>query len=220
MSIWHIMKLIFLLSLLVVPTTLKAQPNPDQPTEDKILSIGTTIGLALDNYGVLSPRLDHLERRGNPAARPGLYAILNDPASDVYWPGVIRMLGCVGDGADGQKLVTFLKNLREKPSDKAVWAVSYALALLRQRKQKGADALVDEVVRPAFWRAVRFHPTTKPARVKDKLPFELEMSRLAIEALAHVDLAYAKAKVAEVQASIDDRSQKQHYGEAVEALFR
>jgi hypothetical protein len=149
-----------------------------------------------------------------------LYAILNDPDSRPYWPGVIRMLGYVGDGDDGQKVVTFLKGLHDNPGDDTVWAVSYALAVLRQRQQKGADALVDRVVRPEFWRAMHFRPTTKPARVKDKLPFELEMSRLAIEALAHVDLAYAKAKVAEVQASIDDRSQKQHYGEAVEALFR
>ncbi len=210
----------FVASLLATPGASQAQSWPKLPAEGKYLSVGATVYLALNIYiDSVPPNLEQLERHGNPAARPVLYLVLNDPQSYLNWPGVIRMLGYVGDGTDGQKLLDFLKALREKPKSDVEWDISYALAVLRQRKQKGADELVDQVVSPAFWRRMHFRPSNL-SQGKGRLPFDLERSYLAIVALARVDLPYARAKAAEIQASIEDADEKKLYGKAIDYVLR
>lgn len=196
-----------------------AEPLPP----DTFLSVEETVKLATTIYlAPLRKEEAARRRRGNPAARPALYAIIEDSQKKLYWDHVISYFEYIGQREDVAPLTRFIDSrmgLLETNESKAVTAVFRALAGMSARGIEEARYTLDAMIRRRYWK-------DRPFRIRDDkgnpeaLDFENDMVLSAVcdrVSAREDDFPQIARSVLE---EVDDPIQKRLMRTAIEAAIK
>lgn len=125
----------------------------------------------------------NLYSRANPDAKAQLYEILSNPNLKEHHPGVWKILGYIGDTSDVKRIERSLENdysgILTEQEKTIVRAYFDALGLMSGRDIKEAQALVEKLMKVAYWETAKFR--WFPNEVKAKPGFEYEMISLVLK---------------------------------------
>ena len=198
-----------------------AAGEPSPP--DGLLSVEETVKLASTIYlAPLRKEEAARRRRGNPAARPALYAIIEDPRKKLRWNHVISFFEHVGQTEDVVPLTRFIdgrRGLLETTETQTVSAVFRALAGMSARGIEEARATLDAMIRRRYWK-------DRPFRIRDDkgnpeaLEFENDMVVCAVWGRVSAREDDFPQIARSVLQDVADRNQKRIMGAEIEAAIK
>jgi hypothetical protein len=201
---------IAVIGMVVFGVSNPPKPMPKLPKAKlPLLSVEETIMLATLHYVDSVPE-DAIERtnRANPAARPALYAILEDNSKQKEWLYVMAFFSFVGQDDDVDKMEGFILSRTGQLNNFEFTAVTRAIYSLGGMGNRGctkAQDKLNEMVRPAYWSAAKFTKYVPPAGSYPT--FENEMALRALQGLAYSLTPEFDEKAAELLAGIKDPDQ-------------
>lgn len=154
-----------------------------------LLTIEETIELAKKTYFDHVPIEDiEKSKRANPAARPYLYAILNDTSQKIFWPQVLGSFAYLGQDEDVATLEKFVRGRKGIVQTDEYRAVSMFFTVLGEMGNRGIDKarqLHKTMLMPEYWEKMNFSVDKNiPAESPE---FKSTMTMIALRGYAYAD---------------------------------